>query len=139
MAYTALLASHALCAMKPILFTVSTATAAKTTMTTTVSTSICDVKDLPDPRVIIIGERGVGKSTLANFLSGQSPETQCGFITQEDDEILRRDVGVTQDTTAKKVRWLGTGPEFTLIDTPGLRDPAGKKADKKYLSEMLSA
>ena len=67
---------------------------------------------LPDPRIVIVGGTGVGKSSLANALLGCDPRAEdgvCHFQVCPDMDSC------TKTTSYGVGRWLGVGPEFTVI------------------------
>ena len=67
---------------------------------------------LPDPRIVIVGGTGVGKSSLANALLGCDPRAEdgvCNFQVCVDMDSC------TKTTSYGVGQWLGTGPEFTVI------------------------
>ena len=116
-------------------------------------------EDLPEPRLVIIGQTGAGKSTLANvllgeiFLSlsgtpapdnflwevntgqcplGESPDcTNCTFAVCNDHNSC------TKQTKYKVGTWLGSGPTFTIVDTPGFGDSDNE--DPELIDEMMGA
>ena len=70
--------------------------------------------DLPKPHIAIIGATGVGKSSLANVLIGESPLcSDCTF------PICNEGASCTKETTFAVKQWLGNGDLFTVVDTPG--------------------
>ena len=92
-----------------------------------------DNADAALPLLLIIGESGVGKSTLLNYISGTSNKSHpCNFETGS-----LQSTGVTTETKAKKVKWLGTGQEFVAVDTPGLGDPGGSELDRERASGIV--
>ena len=100
--------------------------------------------NLPFPRMVIIGQRGVGKSTFSCFIIGHDFDSDlpCPFKTQDDvphDEGgLIRVSGVTRDTYGLAAKWRNIeNKSFTVVDTPGLNDPLGNQADKGYVSDMV--
>jgi len=94
---------------------------------------------LPEPRVVILGATGVGKSTLANVLLGLSPESQEEGCA---DCLFPACVGgksCTNTTNFGVGRWLGneSGSLFTIIDTPGFGD--SENNDDQLITEMVEA
>ena len=76
----------------------------------------------PSPRVIIIGETGVGKSSLANVLRGREKDQPPNKDDGDDSgcfDISWSGAGgdvITKDTCWDLGPWLGTGKNFTIID-----------------------
>ena len=75
------------------------------------------IDDIAEPKLVIMGATGVGKSSLANVFLGESPEcTNCTVpICPVTDSC--------SNTTSYAVgKWLGDGDNFTVVDTPGFGD-----------------
>jgi len=86
---------------------------------------------LPDPRIVIVGSTGVGKSSLANALLGCDPTSlvQCDFTVCDEYDSC------TKSTSHAVGQWIGSGSEFTVIDTPGFGDSDGN--DEALLDDMM--
>jgi len=94
--------------------------------------SLVSCKNYPEPRILIVGATGVGKSSLADALLGCDPRTGgCMFATCGGTNSC------TNQTTIGSGPWLGnqTIQDFTLVDTPGFGDSSGN--DNKYIQEMM--
>merc|ERR1719369_461982 len=88
--------------------------------------------DLPMPRVVIVGQTGVGKSTLANVLLGESPDcNNCTFPVCDDHNSC------TKETSYGTGPWKGSGVVFTVVDTPGFGDSDNE--DTELIDEMMGA
>jgi len=73
--------------------------------------------NLPLPHIIIIGATGVGKSSLANVFIGEDPTCKnCTF------PVCGGADSCTKNTNYAVGLWLGSGIEFTVVDTPGFGD-----------------
>lgn len=92
------------------------------------------VEKYPDPVVLVIGASGVGKSTVCNFLAGFSDGDPNGF----DTGTPITGESVTKTAEVRRVQWRGTGKYLTIVDTPGLSDPAGKDTDREQFKNVLS-
>ena len=87
--------------------------------------------DLPTPRIVILGQTGVGKSTLANVLLGQPFDCQnCTF------PVCDKMDSCTKHTKYATGSWLGQGMNFTVVDTPGFGD--SDRDDDALIDEMMT-
>ena len=78
-----------------------------------VTSAICSNlhDDTSDPKIVIVGANGVGKSSLANALLGCGPkEDGCLFNVCDGKESW------TTDTTMGIGPWLGDGADTTVRD-----------------------
>jgi len=88
--------------------------------------------DLPLPRILILGQTGVGKSTLANVLIGEEVDcTDCTFPICDGLESC------TKETKYATGQWLGEGAVFTVVDTPGFGDSQGQETENELIDEMM--
>jgi len=93
--------------------------------------------EYPGPRILVLGQTGVGKSSLSNVLLGRDKEYKnnnnrgCFYVGQGSE-------GVTTQTCANSGNYLGkqeVGP-VTLIDTPGFG--AHKwEAEREIVEELV--
>jgi len=89
-----------------------------------------ELRDLPKPRIVIIGETGTGKSSLANALMGADPDADdLLFPVCHDMDSC------TKAATYGTGPWLGQGQNFTVVDTPGLGD--SDKEDSELIDRMM--
>ena len=102
------------------------------TIVQTIVTNVTNEDVYPSPRIIIIGETGVGKSSLANVLLGRDPQYDgegfsngCFKVGWGSGEV------VTTGTCHDKGYWLGDPamPNVTIIDTPGFGDELEKEEE----------
>ena len=86
---------------------------------------------LPNPKIVIVGQTGAGKSTLANVLLGQDPKCKnCTF------EICNSHDSCTKETSYAVGKWLNHGADFTIVDTPGFGDTDND--DNELIDEMMT-
>jgi len=79
--------------------------------------------------MVILGQTGTGKSTLANVLIGEEPNCKsCTF------PICNGLNSCTKETKYAIGMWLGQGAQFTVVDTPGFGD--SDQDDNGLIDEM---
>merc|ERR1712212_938831 len=95
---------------------------------------------LPNPRMIIVGPTGAGKSSLANAFLGCDPRAPSGTCLFGVGNGMD---SCTKETTYGYGPWLGNTTQhnftsfhnFTVVDTPGFGDTDGE--DEKLIDEMM--
>ena len=83
-----------------------------------------NAEDYPDPRMVIVGATGAGKSSIAYALLGCDPQgSGCIF------EVCSSAASCTTQTTMGLGPWLGeeTSQDFTVVDTPGFGNSEVRK------------
>jgi len=93
--------------------------------------------EYPYPRIVIMGQSGVGKSSLSNVLAGCEPsneEEECFFPVCSGTDSC------TNETSIASAPFLGkwgneSYGEVTLVDTPGFGDSSGD--DTPLLTNMI--
>ena len=73
--------------------------------------ALAEDEEYPDPRIVIVGPTGAGKSSLAEALLGCDPTDDsdvCMF------EVCNGLDSCTKNTTAGTGQWLGNGHQFTV-------------------------
>lgn len=88
----------------------------------------------PKPHIVIIGQTGAGKSSLANSLIGGNPDCEdCAF------PVCAGLDSCTKKTTAIRGNWIADpqAVDATIVDTPGFGDSQGKEVQEKLIEEMM--
>ncbi|EAT46128.1 AAEL002671-PA [Aedes aegypti] len=102
--------------------------------------------------VLMIGETGVGKSTLINYLTnffqgGKLGQLRLSIPSKhynateglEHFETNVLDLSKSQTSECMEYNFSKDGLIFGFIDTPGLNDTEGMLEDQKHISEIISA
>merc|ERR1719421_1343702 len=96
----------------------------------------CDVPDAEGtPVMVLIGHSGTGKSSLGNFVGGDTTE-------HPKFQVGEGGGSQTSATQSELVRWLGNGEHVVVVDTPGLsdsRNTSDGETDSAHISDMVDA
>jgi len=90
--------------------------------------------DLPRPRFVVLGQQGVGKSSISNALLGFDNTATKKQRAQSPFEIGHGLGSKTRHTTFSTGQWLGNGAVVTVVDTPGFE---GAK-DAEFVEELTT-
>merc|ERR550519_845914 len=91
--------------------------------------------DLPRPRFVVLGQQGVGKSSISNALLGfDNTANSKQQRKQSPFKIGHGLMSKTQLTTFSVGQWLGRGANITVVDTPGFKDTK----DAAFVEELTS-
>jgi len=91
--------------------------------------------DLPRPRFVVLGQQGVGKSSISNALLGfDNTANSKQQRKQSPFQIGHGLKSKTQLTTFSIGQWLGRGANITVVDTPGFKDTK----DAAFVEELTS-
>ena len=93
--------------------------------------------ELPRPRFVMLGQQGVGKSSMANTLLGF--DNLASLTNKKIRKKLPFKIGhglrsKTKMTTFSTGKWLGSGPNVTVVDTPGFKDTE----DAEFVDELMN-
>jgi len=91
-------------------------------------------KDLPRPRFVVLGQQGVGKSSISNALLGYDNTATKKQRSQAPFEIGHGLASKTKHTTFSTGQWMGNGAVVTIVDTPGFQD----KKDAAFVEELTT-
>jgi len=95
---------------------------------------------LPEPRIVMMGATGAGKSSLGNVLLGGPPECKDDQINQPLNcwfGVCHSASSCTKGTHYGWGKFAGVGDNSTVIDTPGFGD--SDNDDNILITEMVDA
>jgi len=95
---------------------------------------------LPEPRIVMMGATGAGKSSLGNVLLGGPPECKDDQINQPLNcwfGVCHSAKSCTKGTHYGWGKFAGVGDNSTVIDTPGFGD--SDNDDNILITEMVDA
>jgi len=91
--------------------------------------------ELPRPRFVVLGQQGVGKSSISNALFGfDNTASSKRKRKQSPFKIGHGLKSKTQLTSFSTGQWLGRGANVTIVDTPGFKDTK----DAAFVEELTS-
>lgn len=110
--------------------------------------------ELKNTSIMVIGETGVGKSTLVNMIASYltkstvekpyivipnkfHPIPSDKKYTNSEDDVQNRKKAQTQKATTYS--FPHNGGVFSIVDTPGMNDPEGNQKDEKNLEIIIEA
>jgi len=92
-------------------------------------------EELPRPRFVVLGQQGVGKSSISNaFLGFDNTASSRKQRKQSPFKIGHGLKSKTQLTSFSVGQWLGRGANITVVDTPGFKDTK----DAEFVEELTS-
>lgn len=94
---------------------------------------VSTTEDTDHPVLCLIGEAGVGKSSLAALISGHLVRDEHGDKQSSVFPVSNHSQPCTRFAVPTWCKWLGKGDDFQLIDTPGL----GAGSDDKQIEDLV--